>query len=100
MPSPVRGRRTGNSRDAPTVADPGGAARRRGFVIPEGPVNIMLRRGMRLAKIGIAVNALLAMIKLFTGVVGHSYALIADGIESTADIFSSLVVWSGPFRGR
>jgi cation diffusion facilitator family transporter len=28
-------------------------------------------------------------------VVGHSYALIADGIESTADIFSSLVVWSG-----
>jgi cation diffusion facilitator family transporter len=50
---------------------------------------------MRLAKVGIAVNAILAMIKLLTGVVGHSYALIADGIESTADIFSSLVVWSG-----
>jgi cation diffusion facilitator family transporter len=50
---------------------------------------------MRLAKYGIGINAVLALIKLFTGVVGHSYALIADGIESTADIFSSLVVWSG-----
>lgn len=54
-----------------------------------------LRQGMRLAKYGIGINAVLALIKLFTGVVGHSYALIADGIESTADIFSSLVVWSG-----
>ena len=50
---------------------------------------------MRLAKFGIAINALLALIKLLTGIVSHSYALIADGIESTADIFSSLVVWSG-----
>jgi cation diffusion facilitator family transporter len=29
------------------------------------------------------------------GVVGHSYALIADAIESFADIFASLVVWRG-----
>jgi len=40
-------------------------------------------------------NALLAVIKLFSGVVGNSYALIADGIESTADIFSSLFVLFG-----
>ncbi|HTO73914.1 MAG TPA: cation diffusion facilitator family transporter [Gemmatimonadales bacterium] len=58
-------------------------------------MSITLRRGMRLAKVGIAINSLLALVKLFTGYVGHSYALIADGIESTADIFSSLVVWSG-----
>ena len=69
--------------------------RRRGFVISGGTVSITLRRGMRLAKVGIAINSLLALVKLFTGYVGHSYALIADGIESTADIFSSLVVWSG-----
>ncbi len=50
---------------------------------------------MRLALVGIGVNAILALIKLATGILGHSYALIADGIESTADIFSSLVVWSG-----
>jgi cation diffusion facilitator family transporter len=34
-------------------------------------------------------------VKVTAGVVGHSQALIADGIESTADLFSSLVVWSG-----
>jgi cation diffusion facilitator family transporter len=40
-----------------------------------------------------AVNAVLALVKIFTGVVGNSYALIADGIESLNDLFSSLVVW-------
>ena len=54
-----------------------------------------LEHGMRLAKYGIGINAVLALIKVATGIAGHSYALIADGIESTADIFSSLVVWSG-----
>jgi len=29
------------------------------------------------------------------GIIGHSQALIADGIESSADVCSSLVVWSG-----
>jgi cation diffusion facilitator family transporter len=42
-----------------------------------------------------AVNILLAIVKIVAGVVGNSYALIADGIESTADIVSSLVVWTG-----
>jgi len=32
---------------------------------------------------------------VIAGIVGHSQALIADGIESTADVCSSLVVWSG-----
>jgi cation diffusion facilitator family transporter len=44
---------------------------------------------------GAAVNASLAMIKILTGVFGNSYALIADGIESTSDIVTSLVVWGG-----
>lgn len=41
------------------------------------------------------VNALLALIKLVAGIVGNTYALIADAVESTADIFASLVVWGG-----
>jgi len=41
------------------------------------------------------VNTTLAIVKLIAGVVGHSYALIADAVESTADIFSSFVVWGG-----
>src|SRR6478736_8597402 len=45
--------------------------------------------------VGIAVNASLAAIKIIAGTFGNSYALIADGIESTADIVTSLVVWGG-----
>ena len=29
------------------------------------------------------------------GILGHSYALVADAIESSTDIFSSLIVWGG-----
>jgi cation diffusion facilitator family transporter len=42
-----------------------------------------------------AVNLILAVIKLIAGIVGHAYALVADAVESTADIFSSLVVYGG-----
>ena len=41
------------------------------------------------------MNTALAIIKLIAGVVGHTYALVADAVESIADIFSSLVVWGG-----
>jgi len=40
-------------------------------------------------------NVLLALIKGLTGVFGHSYALIADAIESTTDVFSSALVLVG-----
>lgn len=40
-------------------------------------------------------NFLLALVKWLTGYLGNSYALIADAIESTADIFSSLLVLFG-----
>lgn len=40
-------------------------------------------------------NAFLALIKGLAGFFGNSYALIADAIESTTDIFSSLLVLFG-----
>jgi len=40
-------------------------------------------------------NALLAIIKWIAGYFGHSYALIADAIESTTDFFSSFLVLLG-----
>lgn len=58
-------------------------------------MTIDLRAGIRSAQAGLFLNAVLAIIKFFAGLLGHSYALIADAVESTADIFSSLVVWSG-----
>ncbi|WP_026950458.1 cation diffusion facilitator family transporter [Algoriphagus mannitolivorans] len=40
-------------------------------------------------------NVFLAIIKFLAGIFGHSYALIADAIESTVDVFSSLLVLLG-----
>jgi cation diffusion facilitator family transporter len=45
--------------------------------------------------VGVFINAILAAIKITGGIIGSSGALIADGIESCADIVSSLVVWGG-----
>ena len=51
--------------------------------------------GARVVSIGIGVNIALAAVKIVTGVAGNSYALVADGIESTGDIVASIIVWSG-----
>jgi len=54
-----------------------------------------LSTGIRAAQVGLAVNLLLAVVKLVAGLVGNSYALLADAVESTTDVFSSLIVWGG-----
>lgn len=54
-----------------------------------------LKRSLRATFAGLAVNTTLAVIKLVAGIVGHSHALVADAVESLADVFSSLVVWRG-----
>lgn len=51
--------------------------------------------GMRSTALGMGINAALAVVKIAAGVLGNSYALVADGIESTADILSSLIVFVG-----
>jgi len=56
---------------------------------------VSVETGLRASAIGIVTNFGLAIIKVVVGVVGNSYALIADGIESTADVVSSFIVWSG-----
>jgi hypothetical protein len=60
-----------------------------------------LQRGLRTTALGLSVNGVLAVIKVAAGVLGNSYALIADGIESLADMdlgfpdeFFSEVVYS------
>ncbi len=52
-----------------------------------------LQRSLRATFTGLAVNAVLATVKLLAGIFGHSHALIADAVESLADVFSSLIVW-------
>jgi cation diffusion facilitator family transporter len=53
------------------------------------------QRGLRATFIGMVVNFLLSLTKFVAGIAGHSHALVADAIESFADVFNSLVVWRG-----
>ena len=50
---------------------------------------------IRLVLLGVLGNAVLALIKGTAGIHGNSYALIADAIESTTDVFSSLLLYFG-----
>jgi cation diffusion facilitator family transporter len=54
-----------------------------------------LKRSLRATALGMVANTFLAAGKLTAGVLGHSHALVADAVESLADIFSSIVVWRG-----
>ena len=54
-----------------------------------------IRKGIRSSIIGIVVSILLAVVKGVAGIIGNSYALVADAIESVSDVFSSLIVIAG-----
>lgn len=57
--------------------------------------NLNEKSAIKTTYFSIGGNFLLALIKVGSGILGNSYALIADGIESTADIFSSTFVLLG-----
>jgi cation diffusion facilitator family transporter len=46
----------------------------------------------RTAIVGAIVNLLLSIIKIIAGVLGHSQALVADGVHSLSDLLSDLLV--------
>ena len=52
-----------------------------------------LQRSLRATFLGMVTNAVLSAVKLTAGIAGHSHALVADAVESFADVFSSLIVW-------
>ena len=54
-----------------------------------------VQTAIRAAQYSMIANFFLAVIKVVFGVLGHSFAMIADGIESVSDIFSSALVWMG-----
>lgn len=55
----------------------------------------LLSQAKRAAALSLITNILLAIAKGLGGILGHSDALIADAIESCADIFSSFLVLFG-----
>ncbi len=48
--------------------------------------------GQRVALAGIVVSFLLATVKISAGLVGHSTAVVADGLESAGDVLASSLV--------
>ncbi|RYJ42403.1 cation diffusion facilitator family transporter [Flavobacterium beibuense] len=57
--------------------------------------NTNVKKAIRATYFSIIGNASLALLKGAAGFFGNSYALIADAIESTTDIFSSILVLFG-----
>ena len=52
-------------------------------------------RGIQTTLLGIITSIILAAIKGIAGILGNSYALIADAIESVSDVFTSIIVLAG-----
>jgi Cation efflux family len=57
------------------------------------PLRSAEERGTRSTILGISVNLGLALAKCSAGLLGNSFALVADGLESITDVISGLVVY-------
>ncbi len=62
---------------------------------PQQSTELEIGKGIRSSLIGVVVNLSLGLVKCLTGMIGHSFALVADGIESFSDVISSSVVAVG-----
>ena len=49
----------------------------------------LYREAIRATRLGLAVNLALGLAKLFGGIVGHSFALLSDAVNSLGDVFTS-----------
>jgi cation diffusion facilitator family transporter len=56
--------------------------------------------GRSVTLVGALVNAILILLKLVAGILGHSQALIADAVHSVSDLFTDAVVLLGLRIGR
>jgi len=67
---------------------PGVAAGQDGGMLDTG-------KAMAFGLLSLVVNIVLMGVKIAVGLVGNSYAMVADGIESGADILSTIITWAG-----
>jgi cation diffusion facilitator family transporter len=54
-----------------------------------------MQTGQRVAAAGMLISGTLAIVKIVTGMAGHSTAVVADGLESGSDVFASGLVLLG-----
>ncbi|MDR3713492.1 MAG: cation diffusion facilitator family transporter [Puia sp.] len=52
-------------------------------------------KAMRTTLWGIGISITLVFVKFISGYLGHSYALVADATETSADVLSSALLWVG-----
>lgn len=64
------------------------------------PGHSQVHSGYRITYIGILVNLFLIALKFFSGLFGHSQALIADAAHSASDLVTDFVVLFGLTAGR
>jgi cation diffusion facilitator family transporter len=50
------------------------------------------QQARRITLIGVVVNILLSIIKIIAGLLGHSHALVADGVHSVSDLLTDVLV--------
>ncbi len=56
------------------------------------PIDSVYREVSRAALVGLVINLLLGLVKLLGGLVGDSFALVSDAVNSLGDVFTSAVV--------
>ncbi len=54
-----------------------------------------MKTGQRVAAASMLISGILALVKLFAGIKGHSTSVTADGLESASDVFASGFVLLG-----
>src|SRR3954471_20524769 len=58
----------------------------------QAKLTVSASTGIRASMRSVIISVGLGALKVISGVVGHSYALIADGVESMLDVVSGVVV--------
>ncbi len=63
-----------------------------GSTINQLPRDVVYREVIRAALLGLVVNILLASAKLYAGMAGNSWALVADAVNSMGDVVTTVIV--------
>jgi cation diffusion facilitator family transporter len=58
-----------------------------------------IKEGLRVTVVGSVINLVLSVLKVVLGVMGHSRALVADGVHSLTDLVSDMIVVWGLLVG-
>ena len=59
---------------------------------PPRDSSALYREAVRASLLGLVVNGALGAVKLAGGIIGHSFALIADAANSLGDVATSMAV--------